>query len=490
MPIGAQRTLVPGRSAPAASWSELALRAAAIAHGTRRRNADLHLPRPLTHEIRQAERRALELARAGGDGEESRRAAALEFVASSVVALRLAEATRPGEARRLVADAAATIGVSRGAGNLLVFLRAVAAPDVAQLPSESAVAYVLDLLMELGPAEGVSLWGVSEHGRLQCLAHAGQTATTRRLRDAARATLENGAPVEASSASQIRAVPVERWDEPFAALVGRARPEATGRLRVYLGEAAAALSPVFEREMLFERNAGREHSLVSAAERWGTRLGCDLHDGPLQEVVAFAEDLRLARQQLVSRVEEHDRARVAGRFDDLEARLDSLDRSLRDISQGMRPTSALEQPLEETLRREVEAFDRSGTITGGFVADGDVSTLTCSQKVALFRVVQEALANARKHSDASRVDVRLRGTVGYVAVVVADDGDGFEPERAQRKGRLGLSGVTERVRLLGGDIEIQSAVGRGTRLRATLPRWTRGGKSDGRPTSSTYAVTP
>jgi signal transduction histidine kinase len=101
--------------------------------------------------------------------------------------------------------------------------------------------------------------------------------------------------------------------------------------------------------------------------------------------------------------------------------------------------------------------------------------------------VQEALANTRKHSEATRVDVRLKATDGYVSVSVSDNGCGFDPEQAKRKGRLGLSGVTERVRLLGGDIEIRSDEGRGTRIRATLPRW----KQDGEPdTSFDYAVAP
>jgi signal transduction histidine kinase len=486
MATGPHETLPVARAVADDSWPELVCRAAAIAHATRRRKDDLRLPDELARQIQTAERRTLALARAGG-GELSRRAAALEFLAAVVTAFRLAGASERGDARSLVSDAAAAIGVSRGAANLLVFMRAVAAPDVARLAPESAIDHVLDLLVELGPAEGVSLWRLSAPGRLECLAGAGEAATTRRLRGAARELLEGGRQAPARSASHVRAVPVERWDSRFAALVGRARPEATARLVAYLGEAAAALSPVFEREMLFERNAVREHVLASASERWGARLGCDLHDGPLQEIVALAEDLRLVRRQVVPRVDGSDGTRIAGRFDDLEARLASLDRSLRDISHAVRPTTALEQPLEHALRNEVEVFGRGGTIAAGFAATGDFSTLTASQRIVLFRVVQEALANTRKHSEATRVDVRLKAKRGYVSVSVSDDGCGFDPEQARRKGRLGLSGVIERVRLLGGDIEIRSDPGRGTRIRATLPRWTKHGKPE---KSAAYAVAP
>jgi signal transduction histidine kinase len=483
-----QRMLGRDRLATADCLSEVAHRAAAIAHGTPRRNDDLRLPRPLAQRIQQAQRRALALARGGGGGDESRRAASIEFVASAVIELLFAEAVERGDARALVSDAAAAVGVSRGAANLLVFIRGVQAISVAQLPPESAIAQVLDLLVELGPAEGVSLWRVSNQGRLECLADAGEAARTRRLRDAARVVLDSGNPVDARSGSHVRGALVTRWDDPHAALVGRARPEVTGRLLVYLAEAAAALSPVLEREMLFERKASRELALVSASERWGTRLACDLHDGPLQEVVALADDLRLARSQVASLLGGSERDLVAGRFDDLEARLASLDRSLRDISHAMRATSALEEPLEQALQREAEVFARNGAVMVSFASEGDVSTLTSSQKIALFRVVQEALANTRKHSEATRADVCLRATDGYVSVSVSDDGNGFDPERAKRKGRLGLSGVTERVRLLGGDIEIRSRPGQGTCIRATLPRWTQDGTSDD--PATVYAVTP
>jgi signal transduction histidine kinase len=312
----------------------------------------------------------------------------------------------------------------------------------------------------------------------------GEAATSRRLRAAARSLLEGGFDA-ADDSSHVRAVAVSRWDRPFAALVGRGRPETSGRLAVYLSAAASALSPLFERELLFERSAARERVLVSATERRLLRLGCDLHDGPLQEIVAFADDLRLARDQVVSLLDSSEGVRVRGRFADLEARLASLDGGLRDISHAVRSTSAIEQPLEHVLRREVDALGRATGIETDLAVDGDVSTLTESQKIALFRVVQESLSNARKHSNATRVLVRLRSATAYVSVTVSDDGCGFDAERSPGSERLGLVGVVERVRLLGGDVEIESAPGEGVVVRATLPRW----RPVENTTASFYAVT-
>jgi two-component system sensor histidine kinase UhpB len=101
--------------------------------------------------------------------------------------------------------------------------------------------------------------------------------------------------------------------------------------------------------------------------------------------------------------------------------------------------------------------------------------LTDSQKIVLYRVVQESDANVRKHSGATRADVRLRAAAAYVEATVEDNGRGFDVHstvaRALDASRLGLAGVSERVRLLGGAVEIEARVGEGVLVRATLPRW-------------------
>jgi signal transduction histidine kinase len=453
---------------PVPLWAdELLQRAAAVALGSLRVASATCLPPELALRIDSIEARAATISAAAGGCEEGRRTATLEFVAEAVASLVLENAVKPGEVRSVVADVGALTGVSPGAASLAVFLRAIAARDVAQLPPRLSMEFLLDLLLELGPAEAVSLWTVPASGRLACVASAGDAPGSRRLRTAARAAF-NG---EAVESSYVRAVCVERWDKPFAALVARGRPESAARLAVYLRELASALTPLFERDMLFERHAARERSLVSGGERRLVRLGFDLHDGPLQELVALADDLRHARDQVASVIDDQHRLAVRGRFDDLEARLGSLDRGLRDIAHSVRSTSAVEQPLEHALRNEVDALERTAGIDTELAVDGDVASLTDSQKIALFRVVQESLCNIRKHSYATEASVRVRAVSGYVSLEVSDNGCGFAMDGVRAKGRLGLSGVVERIRLLGGDVEIESSPGHGVQVRATVPRW-------------------
>ena len=444
---------------------DIAGRAGAIAAGRARgeREGDTRLD--------ACARRARAIADAGGASEETRRSAAIEFLGDAVTALALDGVWAPGEARRAIEAAAAAIDTAPGAALLATFLRAVASSDAAQLPPQLGASLFLWLLVELGPAEAASLWAPGRERRTECLAAAGDAPRSRRLKTSALALLDG----RSAESEQVRSVVVERWDRPYAALAARCNGCESARLNVWLREAAAALSPVLERETLFERNAARERELVSAAERRLLRFGYDLHDGPLQELVALAEDLRLARSQMTEIVAETYTGHVAGRFDDLAARLEALDRDLRELAHAARPTTAIERPLEHVLRNELEALARSSEIETSLSVEGDTATLTDSQKIVLYRLVQESLANIRKHSGATRAEVRVRVLPAYTEASVSDNGRGFDihatVQRALDAKRLGLAGVSERVRLLGGAVDIEARVGEGVVVRATLPAW-------------------
>jgi signal transduction histidine kinase len=447
-------------------------RAGAIAAGQRSHH---HLESPATRAVSDrldaCESRARALAEAGGASEEMRRAASIEFLGDAVTALALDGAWEPGAAREAVVAAGGAVDVSRGAALLAVFLRALGSNDAAQLPPQAATELILWLLVELGPAEAASLWSKDPLGRTEGLAAAGDAPKSRRLRMAAAAVLDD----RAGTSPHVQAVVVERWDRPFAALVARIHSSESARLGVWLREAAAALSPILERDTLFERNAERERELVAASERRLVRLGFDLHDGPLQEIVALADDLRLARGQVAALLRDDERKQICGRFDDLEARLASLDGGLRDLAHSVRSTTAVDRPLEHVLRKELHSLTRCSGIEATLTVEGDLSDLTDSQKIVLYRVVQESLANIRKHSGATRAGVRLRALASYVDVTVIDNGCGFDVhstvKRALLTDRLGLAGLSERVRLLGGVVDIEARVGEGVIVRATLPRW-------------------
>jgi signal transduction histidine kinase len=100
--------------------------------------------------------------------------------------------------------------------------------------------------------------------------------------------------------------------------------------------------------------------------------------------------------------------------------------------------------------------------------------------LCLFRVVQEAVHNAVKHSGVPHVEVRLWGTAGQLHLVVSDRGAGFDVERARAGQGIGLVSMAERIKLVDGDLAIESQPGRGTTIRARvrLPGDATGARSD------------
>ena len=101
-----------------------------------------------------------------------------------------------------------------------------------------------------------------------------------------------------------------------------------------------------------------EPGLAEANERLLVRLGFDLHDGPLQQVYALAQDIRLLREQVVALVDSEHRGPVVGRFGDLESQLAELHQDLRDLAHSLEPRSLLQLPLRAAVERELSALSR------------------------------------------------------------------------------------------------------------------------------------
>ena len=440
--------------------SELIARAAAIGTGEPRTAGSAFLPRDLRAALRTCEVRARRLADGWAQG------AALDFLGDAVAAIAVEHPFEPGEAREAVTAAAEQLGLPAEAAAFAVFRRALASKEFAQLPPTVAAELALTLLVELAPAAASSLWIVDAAGSTTCLVSQGKAPRSRRLREVARAALDG---VIAGS-PQVHARVVERWDRPYAALVVRGREADAEHLAAYLAEAAAALAPLLERASIFDRKVQREHELVAASERRLMRLGFDLHDGPLQEIIALAEELRAASMQISAVVPDDYRQRVRGRFNDVHARLGALDESMRQIAHSIRATTAVARPVAEAVEGELLSLEHATGVKGELEVEGNLRSLSDSQKIVLFRVVQEALSNVRKHSGAAKVSISLRSTRTFVGLTVTDDGIGFDPQLLGND-RLGLAGISERVRLLGGVVEIETSPGAGTTVRATLPQW-------------------
>jgi signal transduction histidine kinase len=380
-------------------------------------------------------------------------AIALTFAGDLFVSLAVERAWKAEDVRAVLAKIGGILETSPEATAAQLLLWSLRAPQLSELPPRVGLEVQLSLLVALTPVVEVSLWGKDDAGRPEPLVSVGATSTTRRFRTTAAQILEGGRPQDCRGL--IVGAPVRRWQTPWAALV--VRTAAQEGSKAWLDETAEAISPLLEREFLLQRSAAREHALVTASERRLSRLGFDLHDGALQHVAALRADLR--------RLQAHH----------LDNRVAELDRVLRELAHSLEPASLMRRPLERIVEAEAGALrERSGIDVRTHVA-GDFGAMTQSQKIALVRVLQEAFTNIREHSNATVVEVEVTASRSSVDLQIRDNGDGFEVTRtlqdAAQRGRLGLVGSSERVRLLGGSFDINSRPGGPTTVMVTLARW-------------------
>jgi signal transduction histidine kinase len=244
-----------------------------------------------------------------------------------------------------------------------------------------------------------------------------------------------------------------------------------------MNEVAPLLAAILERDALLTNNAESQRSLVESSERKLTRLGFDLHDGPIQDVAVLADDVRLLGDQLDEVIKpERERSLVRGRLEDVEAQLVAIDSELRRLSGEVNAASVLlNRPFDSALRDRVRAFVVRTGIEPEVHITGPMNFVSTSQQIALLNIVHESLNNVREHASATEVQVTVAASANGVAARIQDNGRGFDLEstlmRAARDGRVGLLGIHERVRLLGGQCRIQSRPGGPTVVSIELDLW-------------------
>jgi signal transduction histidine kinase len=196
----------------------------------------------------------------------------------------------------------------------------------------------------------------------------------------------------------------------------------------------------------------------------------------LQELLLVGEDLALFRRQLAIVLEgRRGKEVLGGRLDDLDARLVGLERGLRRISSSVHSDVLVGRPFRDALRDLLEPFEARSGIEPTLLCDGDLESISTSQRLAVLNVVGEALNNVREHGQASAVSVTITLDRDGLRARVRDDGRGFDVEsellRAARSGHMGLAGMHERVRLLDGHCRVDSRAGGPTEVTLALPRW-------------------
>ena len=153
----------------------------------------------------------------------------------------------------------------------------------------------------------------------------------------------------------------------------------------------------------------------------------------------------------------------------LQQDLVKIGTDIRHISHELHPALLQEAGLPAALSAYCEEFSKVRGLPVSCVTDQSVEELSPGAALCLYRIAQEALGNAAKHSAAKKVEVRLTRTEGRVYLSVSDDGVGCAPDQIGRSGGLGVINMRERVLQLRGTFEFDSAPGRGTTVKAEIP---------------------
>lgn len=238
--------------------------------------------------------------------------------------------------------------------------------------------------------------------------------------------------------------------ERFKATLERVRGSSGGDSSAALAGARGSLASV---EML-----------VNAQETERQRLSRQMHDGPAQALSNF-----ILQTEIAMRLMDVDSGQARDELNNLKASAMGTFQKVRNFIFELRPMMLDDLGLVPTVRRYADAFKEQTGLDIQVTVTGQERRLEPYLEVMLFRAIQEVLGNAARHSQATLVKVVLDMGEDRVRVSVDDNGRGFDPSSLQQSNSLGLKLIRERTEMIGGTFEIDSAVGKGSRILFAVP---------------------
>jgi len=200
-------------------------------------------------------------------------------------------------------------------------------------------------------------------------------------------------------------------------------------------------------------------------ERWF--ISQELHDNIAQSLAYLNLQTKIFEDRL--RTESKDRA--LENFQQIRKVIQDTNQDVRSMLTDFRTEIREDESLEAALRKYCESFEERAGIGAEFVRTGDLPLLPPSIQTQVFRMVQESLSNIRKHADAAKAIVTLRGADSGLRITVEDDGKGFDLRSAQDPARrhMGLSIMKERAASFHGSVRIATGPGQGTLIEIDIP---------------------
>jgi len=264
--------------------------------------------------------------------------------------------------------------------------------------------------------------------------------------------------------NSLLAVPLKSRDEVLGVLVladpeRRFESQDVELLMAIGGEIGVAL----ENARLYESMRFYVGQVTRAQEDERKRIARELHDETTQDLIALSRRLEALNDEgegLSNAV----RKRLAG----LQELVEEALRGVRRFSQNLRPSALDDLGLLAALEGMAAVQREESGVATELRVEGQKRRLPPEVELTLFRIAQEALSNVRRHAQSARIAITVRFGDGDVELIVEDDGKGFSvPARLSDMatlGKLGLVGMLERARLLGGSLAVESSPGQGTRV--------------------------
>ncbi|MCX7682413.1 MAG: GAF domain-containing sensor histidine kinase [Anaerolineae bacterium] len=272
------------------------------------------------------------------------------------------------------------------------------------------------------------------------------------------------------------AVPIMSGEECFGALAVFSMDEVKGfteRDVALLTGIGRQTGIVIENARLYESLRYYIQRITQAQEEERKRIARELHDETIQMLIVISR-----RLELLATLPEPLPEAALRHLEALQRVVSETLSGIRRFVQDLRPPALDHLGLVATLEGLAADLRERDGIETSLIVKGDAQRLTPETELMLFRVIQEALSNVRRHARASHVTLELEFQPDRLRAIVEDDGRGFNaPEKISdlvSSDRLGLVGMYERVRAIGGTLAIHSEVGRGTSVIIEVPLKTKG----------------
>jgi PAS domain S-box-containing protein len=242
--------------------------------------------------------------------------------------------------------------------------------------------------------------------------------------------------------------------------IGVPRSNADGSFAGYIGSCI----DITERKLADEALAGMSRKLLEAQEQERARIGRELHDDVNQQLALLS--VEIDRMKEVSPVTHGE---LRSRVDELGKRTSEISAVVQSLSHELHSSKLEYLGIVLAMKGFCKEFGGKHKVKVAFDSEGIPPTVPLEISTCLFRVMQEGLHNALKHSGVKLFEVKLLGSPTEIRLIVRDLGKGFDPALAKDTPGLGLVSMQERVRLVKGTISITSKVQSGTEINVRVP---------------------